>query len=312
MRILTLSFLLLFTFSVNAEVIRVIMLGTGTPRPSIERFGQSILVESGQNKLLFDVGRGSTIRLNQANIPLQDINVVFFTHLHSDHTMGMADLIFTGWIYQRKQTLQIFGPIGTKHFIDKLKEAFKEDIEIRTQPPENLSSNFLRTTVQEIKSGIIYKKNNLKVTAFNVDHGGGVEHAFGYKIENGKYCIVISGDTNYSENLVSHAKNCDLLIHEIADAPIEVRKNNPKVQGLMNYHTTPSELARILEKTNPRLTLLTHILALGGIKPIDILNKVKKISKNEFNIRIANDLMAVDVKDSIRIYKIDYSDVEKN
>ena len=310
MRILTLSFLLLFTLSVNAEIMRVIMLGTGTPRPSIERFGQSILVESGQNKLLFDVGRGAVIRLKQANIPLQDVNVVFLTHLHSDHTLGMADLIFTGWVFQRREPMQIYGPIGTNHFITNLKEAFEEDIHIRTSPPENLQENFLETSVSEIKSGIVYKKDNLKVTAFHVDHGGGVKHAFGYKVENGKYSIIISGDTNYSENLVKHAKECDLLIHEIADAPMKVRKNNPKVQGLMNYHTTPLELAEVLKKTRPKLTLLTHILALGGVTPESILAKVKKLDKNKSDVRVAHDLMAIDVKDSISVYKINYSNVK--
>ena len=101
---------------------RVIFLGTGTPRLDIERFSQAILVESGDEKLLFDIGRGATIRMSQANIPIQEIDKVFLTHLHSDHTLGMPDLIMTGWVYHRTKKMKIFGPSGTKKFINKRSE----------------------------------------------------------------------------------------------------------------------------------------------------------------------------------------------
>ena len=83
MRFFLIPILLIFTLNAHAEVMRVIILGSGTPRPNIERFSQSILVEVNDEKLLFDSGRGATIRLNQANIPLKEIKKVFLTHLHS-------------------------------------------------------------------------------------------------------------------------------------------------------------------------------------------------------------------------------------
>ena len=117
---------------------------------------------------------------------------------------------------------------------------------------------------------------------------------------------MISGDTNYSSNLVYHAKNTDLLIHEIADAPLNVINKYPKVKGLMNYHTSPKEMARVIEEAKPRYTVLTHMLLLGGISEKEVLTKVLKLTNNIAKVEIAYDLMAIDVKDEIRTYSIDY------
>lgn len=307
MRFFLIPILLIFVSPIFADVMRVTILGSGTPRPDINRFSQSILVEAGDEKLLFDAGRGATVRLSQAGINIKDINKIFLTHLHSDHTLGLPDLIMTGWIYQRSQELQIFGPVGTKDFVKHIKLAFFEDIKIRTVAPENHTLVGLSTSTVEIQEGLVYKKNGVEVIAFRVDHGGGVEHAFGYKIIYNKKVVVISGDTNYSDNLIKYAKNCDLLIHEIADAPLKVINNNPKVQGLMNYHTTPFEMAKVINAVNPKFTILTHVLALGGISVSEIHNKVLSSVNKDHRIEMAYDLMAIDIQENIQTYSIDYS-----
>ena len=312
MRFFLIPILLVFTLNAHAEVMRIIILGSGTPRPNIERFSQSILIEVNDEKLLFDSGRGATIRLNQANIPLKEIKKVFLTHLHSDHTIGLSDIIMTGWIYQRDGVLNIYGPKGTIGLVDNLKKAYSEDISIRTVPPENHSLEGLKTKVIEIEEGLIYQKEKLKVYAIRVDHGGGVKNAFGYKIVNDDQSIIISGDTNYSSNLIKHAKYCDVLIHEIASAPEKLIKKNAKIQGLMNYHTTPDEMARVIESIKPRLTILTHVLALGGVSEKSIVKKIKNLNKKSYKIIMAYDLMAIDVKKDIQIYSLDYSNDPKN
>ena len=307
MRLFLISFLFCFSFNAYAEVIKVTILGSGTPRPSIERFSQSILIEANKEKLLFDAGRGLSIRLNQMDIGIGEVDKVFLTHMHSDHILGLPDLLMTGWIYQRKNPLTIFGPTGTNKFIKNIKKAFAEDIAIRTVAPENHKLDGLETKIFEIEEGLVYKKNHLKVLAFKVDHGGGVKHAFGYKIIYKDQSIVISGDTNYSKNLIKHAKNCDLLIHEIADAPDKLIKKFPKVQGLMNYHTTPNEMIQIINEVNPRYTVLTHVLALGGVSEDQIIKKIKKGLKKDYVVKIAYDLMSIDVKDQIKVYSSDYT-----
>src|SRR5258708_28102930 len=76
---------------------RVVLLGTGTPNPRPDRFGPSILVEAGSERLVFDCGRSCTTRLWQLHIPLGTVKL-FITHLHSDHTVGIPDFLLTGFL----------------------------------------------------------------------------------------------------------------------------------------------------------------------------------------------------------------------
>ena len=115
------------------------LLGTGCPKVDYRRFGPANLVSTKKSKILIDCGSGATQRLHQAKVSSADIDALFLTHLHSDHTIGLSDIIMTGWIYQRDGVLNIYGPKGTIGLVDNLKKAYSEDISIRTVPPENHS-----------------------------------------------------------------------------------------------------------------------------------------------------------------------------
>src|SRR5206468_777559 len=121
--------------SASAQDFKVTLLGTGSPFPDPNRFSAATLVEAGQEKLLFDVGRGATIRLNQIGVPMGAINAVFITHFHSDHTSGLPDLWLTGWIGRyygnRKSPFRIIGPKGTTSLMRNLEQAYSEDVRIR-------------------------------------------------------------------------------------------------------------------------------------------------------------------------------------
>ena len=97
----------------------------------MSRFGPSILVEAGKEKLLFDCGRGATQRLYQLKIPFNEISMLFLTHLHSDHTVGIPDLWLTGWVMGRSTPLPVWGPEGTKAMMEHLQQAYAFDIHIR-------------------------------------------------------------------------------------------------------------------------------------------------------------------------------------
>src|SRR5437773_1357243 len=108
--------------------IKVTLLGTGGPSPRIERFGSSTLVEAGGERLLFDCGRGASIRLWQLHLPLSAVTAVFLTHLHSDHVVGIPDLWLTGWLSppfgHRTTPFRIWGPVGTKEMMANLARAY--------------------------------------------------------------------------------------------------------------------------------------------------------------------------------------------
>ena len=292
--------LIILSTNIYADIIKITILGSGTPRVNIDRFSQSILVEHKNDKFLFDAGRGALLRLNQSNILHHEINNIFFTHLHSDHILGFSDILMTGWVYHRQSDLNVFGPKGTRNFIDSTLKAFEEDIKVRSMAPEKLDSNNLKTNVEIISDGYVHKENGLTIEAFSVKHEPFTD-AFGFKISNSDYCMVISGDTTYSEKVLEKAKDCDLLIHEIAHASEHTLKKYPKAKGVISYHTDTQQISKIINIVKPRLTILNHVLSLDGTSDDEILKEIKK--NTSYKVIIAKDLMSIDLKDEIYIYK---------
>ena len=197
-----------------AQSLKVFLLGTGNPQPQIERFSAGILVEAGARKMLFDSGRGGTIRLAQLGIALGDVNPLFLTHLHSDHVVGIPDLWLTGWLRGREIPLQVFGPRGTENMMANLDKAFEADIRIRLSSGAR-SLEGVVILARDIGEGVVYEKGGVKVTAFEVNHGR-TKPAFGYRIDYAGRSVILSGDTSPSENLIRFAQGADLLIHEVS------------------------------------------------------------------------------------------------
>lgn len=288
---------MLFSQSVAASYIEVTLLGTGTPRPDVNRFGSSTLVEVKGKLFLFDTGRGTTIRLQQAGVPLRRIENIFYTHLHSDHTVGLADLLMTSWIWQRPHKLSVYGPTGTKDLVQNISQAFQKDMVYRAKNT-GLNPDLNESIFHEFKSEqIVYDKEGIKITAFEVDHGV-VHPAFGYKIQTDDTSVVISGDTTYSENLIKYAKDTDLLIHEIAATKASLLKRNLRLNKVMSYHTTPEQMATILNKAQPKYAVLTHVL-LFGVDEQTVLKKIQASYKGQ--TVIGTDLLKIGIGDKVTI-----------
>ena len=203
-------------------ILQVTLLGTGMPVPSPDRFGNSTLVEAGGQRLVFDMGRGATIRLWQKQISLGSIDAHFLTHLHSDHINGLSDLWLSGWIQTpfggRKKPFLIYGPPGTEKMMANLWEAFSEDRRIRLADEKNPIAG-IQVDAHDFKPGVVYEKNGVVVTTFEVDHGDLVKPCYGFKITYKNHSVVISGDTRYSANLEKAASGADLLVCEVAMIP---------------------------------------------------------------------------------------------
>jgi ribonuclease Z len=289
------AFLLCSVPVAQAEYLEITLLGTGTPKPDVQRFGPSTVIEAGGHFFLFDVGRGASIRLQQSDIPIQKINHVFLTHLHSDHLGGFSDLWLTSWIWQRQQPLQVYGPEGTSKFAEYSYKAHIQDINFRAENT-GLSKQAVELDAKEIVDNeVVYDQDGVRVIAFLVDHKV-VTPAFGYRLEYGNRTVVISGDTTYSQNLIKHAQGVDVLIHEIAMTDQNLLDQNIKLQKVMSYHTTPMQAAQVFGETKPRLAVYNHVL-LFGVEEGEVMQRTHK--KYHGDVVMGRDLMKIKVGDKI-------------
>lgn len=260
----------------HAAPMTVTLLGSGSPVPSSTRFSQSTLIEAGDQKLLFDLGRGVTIRLAQLGIPFRDITASFITHFHSDHLVGLPDLWLTGWLptgfASRTVPMTIFGPKGTVAMTRNLTAAFAEDIRTR-MADEKLPAGGIAFDAHDIAPGTVYDQGGVKVTAFETHHGDLIEFNYGYVIEYDGKKVVISSDTTYDERVAEQAKGSDLLLHEVADIDPELLKAYPRFKEITAHHTSPEEAGRIFAIARPKLAAYTHIIVLKANQPLDVSPK---------------------------------------
>ena len=263
---------------------RVTLLGTGSPQPVMNRFGPGTLVQAGGQTLLFDCGRGVTQRLYQLGVKLGEANKLFLTHLHSDHTVGIPDLWLTGWLEppwgQRKGALEVFGPAGTRNMMENLEKAYEWDIKTRIAD-QKLAKENVAVSVTEIKEGVVYDHEGVKVTAFEVDHGDLVKPAFGFRVDYDGRSVVISGDTRFNENLIKHATGTDLLIHQVAAVRPELLAS-PVFQVILAHHTKPEEAGIVFSRVRPKLAVFYHFSLLGTPKvpPMTVQEVVELTRKN--------------------------------
>ncbi len=289
--------ILLFAAELEGQTLRVVLLGTGTPDVSMKRFGGSILVEAGGQKFLFDCGRGAVLRLSQLHIPVAEVNRLFLTHLHSDHTVGIPDLWLTGWIFDRKEPLYVWGPAGTRSMMSHLEKAYAFDIHIRRDVDEKLPGRGVTVVTREIRQGEVYESNGVKITAFDVDHGP-VKPALGFRIDCGGHSVVLSGDTRPSENLIRFTKGADLLVHEVYYVDEETLRTSPEERIIVAHHTTPEQAGEIFGRVQPKLALYSHI----GRREVHAAKLIELTRKSYSGpLEVGEDLMTVEVDKNIEV-----------
>ena len=283
-----------------AQDIKVTLLGTGGVAPVMSRFGASTLLEAGGHKYLFDAGRGALVRLTQVGVRWQDIDGVFLTHLHSDHVVGLPDLLLTGWLVNpgRNRPVRVWGPKGTESMFSHLRSAFEFDIRFR-QADDRASAEGIVVQTQEVTEGVVFRDGDLTVTAFAVDHSP-VTPVFGYRIDYRGRSVVLSGDTRLSENLIRHSSGVDLIVHEVTVRATFERAGVPaaRVNAVMDRHVSPQQAGEIFARTKPKLAVYSHV-AQSTATAEDVIPSTRE--KYSGPLELGEDLMVIEIGDTVQV-----------
>lgn len=242
---------------------KLVLLGTGTPNACPNASGPASAVVVGDKAYLVDFGPGVVRQASKAYYNGIDalrpdlLTVAFCTHLHTDHTVGLPDLIFTSWVLERREPLKLFGPKGLADMTRLVTQAYSADIDFRIHGFEKANETGYKTQVTEIESpGIIYQDDRVTVEAFPVSHG--TLTCYGYKFVTDDRTIVISGDTCPLDIVAEKAKGADILLHEVEYAG-GLSSRSPKWQKYhREVHTLSTDLAKIAAKARPKLLVTYH------------------------------------------------------
>ena len=275
-----------------SPITKVVLLGTGTPGPDPERSGPCVAIVVNDTPYLVDLGPGVVRRASAAyrkgvkGLHFSKLKTAFVTHLHSDHTVGYPDFIFTPWVVGRTGPVSVYGPSGIKAMTDRILEAWKEDIRIRTEGmernfPEHNDSGY-KVDVHEISPGVVYQDKNVTVKAFLTQHGE-VPQSFGYRFETPDRTIVISGDTSPTQNAIDNCNGCDILVHEVYTMKGHAAAAPSWQAYQLKYHTSSKQLAELATKARPKLLVLYHQIYLFNMSTRDdLLQEMRDASKGYF------------------------------
>ncbi len=248
---------------------QLVLLGTGTPNADPHKWGPAVAVVVDGEAYLVDAGVGvvrqaaAAAEKGVSGLEAKDLRRVFITHLHSDHTLGLPDLMLSPWVLDRPVPLEVYGPPGIEEMTRHIEEAWRQDVDMRLFGLEPLSNRGYRPVVHVIEPGRIYRDDKVEVEAIPVHHGSWPE-AYGFRFETPDRTIVVSGDTRPVASLAAACDGCDVLLHEVYSAEKLAARPEEWQTYHHAFHTSTVELAALAKKAKPKLLVLYHQLYWGA------------------------------------------------
>ncbi len=244
----------------------VTITGTGTPETRPERAGAGVLVRSGDVALQFDAGRGTVMRLAGARQKLTELDALFITHHHSDHIVGVPDLIMTRWLddIQRlgQPDLPVYAPDGeAANIVERMLDIWQNEITMRqlhTHRPNRPKMDVRKFSPAKAEPVLVARFGKVTVAAIAVEHDP-VVPAVAYRIDTPDGSVVISGDTAVCRQIGDLSRGVDVLVHEAirAEGLADV-VSDP--EALLAYHSECSQIGSMAQQAGVKQLVLTHLV----------------------------------------------------
>ena len=268
----------------------VVLLGTGSPRPSPDRAQPAQLVEFGADRFLVDCGDGVTTQLQRAGYDPGSVTKLFITHLHWDHVLGYAPLVWGGWSLGRR-SLEVWGPPGTRRMHETLfEDLYRPDVEwIRQYGYPRSGIDDIK--VREVGEGRIYDRDGVRVDAVRVSHP---VITYAYRFSSGGATIVFSGDTAECDELVRCAHGADLLVQDACACRSRLyddARSKRIRDALIGFHASPEQAGRMAQRAGVGRLVCTHLLP--GADEDEVHAEATSAYRGE--VVVGRDLMRLDV-----------------
>ena len=259
----------------DTEAITVVMVGTGTPMPG-ERAQAATAVFVNGHFFMFDVGSGAVQKSENFGLQLSRLDGIFLTHYHSDHIMGLPNMIGRSWMRGRTHELTVYGPTGLAGIMESVAgfTALDNQHRVDHHGAEIMDPTYAGATASEfaLAAGapqVVYQQDGITITAFGVDHEP-IEPAVGYVVEYRGKKVVISGDTKATAAVEQMAQGADLLVHEAmlmelqlqiaeANAQAGFDRNAKILRDITDYHCSPADVAALAQRAGVKQVVLTHL-----------------------------------------------------
>jgi ribonuclease Z len=272
---------------------QMIVLGSGSPLPDPQRAGPSTLVRTEAGDLLFDCGRGVLMRAAAAASGAGALRGLFLTHLHSDHTTDLNDVVTSRWVMSfQPSPLRVFGPPGTASLLRATEAMLELDIGYRMAHHADL--NWRPTAdVVECERGQVLAEQSVRVTAAPTDHAP-VRPTVGYRVDEGGCSVVIAGDTVPCLGLDELCAGADMLVHTVVRRDLIEPIGLPRLTDVLDYHSAVEDAARTAARNGVATLVLTHLVP--APQP-DAEHEWVERAAEHFDgiVVVARDLLALDV-----------------
>ncbi|HEX4126995.1 MAG TPA: MBL fold metallo-hydrolase [Acidimicrobiales bacterium] len=238
---------------------QTIVLGSGSPLPDPQRAGPSTLVRTAAGDLLFDCGRGILMRAAAAGSAAGALRGLFLTHLHSDHTTDLNDIITSRWITSfQPHPLPMHGPVGTASLLQATEAMLELDIGYRLAHHDDLQWR-PSAEVVECARGTVLEDGEVRVIAAPTDHAP-VLPTVGFRVEEGGRSVVIAGDTVPCAGLDELCAGADMLVHTVVRPDLIEPIGLARLIDVLDYHSSVEDAALTAARGGVGTLVLTHMV----------------------------------------------------